>query len=104
MFWARLENQVWAKAWPPTPNQACRFRNFFLGPIPELFSASFSSHFLEIGKIMSTQLTLHYFSHFQEMLENMSAQTQTWHSRLRIGAQKKVPESASLVGGDLAAL
>ena len=27
------------------PNQACRFRNFFLGPIPELFSARFSPHF-----------------------------------------------------------
>ena len=42
-------------------NQACRFRNFFLGPIPELFSASFSPHFQEIQKIMSTQLTLHFF-------------------------------------------
>ena len=40
MFLARLENQVWAKTWPGTPNQASRFWNFFLGPIPELFSAS----------------------------------------------------------------
>ena len=71
MFWARLENQVWAKAWPGTPNQPCRFRNFFLGPIPELCSARFSSHFQEIPKIMSTQLALCYFWHFQEMLENM---------------------------------
>ena len=82
MFLARLENQVWAKTWPGTPNQASRFRNFCLGPIPELFSATFSSHFQEMPKIMSTQLTLRYFSHFQEMLENMSAQTQTWHSWL----------------------
>ena len=80
MFLARLENQVWAKTWPETSNQASRFRNFFLGPIPELFSASCSSHFQEIGKIMSTQLTRHCFLHFQEMLEIMSAQTQTWHS------------------------
>ena len=41
MFLARLENQVWAKTWPGTPNQACRFRNFFLGPIPELFFCDF---------------------------------------------------------------
>ena len=30
--------------------EACRFRNFFLGPIPELFSASVSSHFLEMRR------------------------------------------------------
>ena len=67
------------------PNQACRFRNFFLGPIPELFSASVSSHFQEIGKIMSTQLTRHYFLHFQELHEIMSTKTQTWHSWLKCG-------------------
>ena len=30
MFWAQLENQVCAKTWLGTPNQVCRFRNFFL--------------------------------------------------------------------------
>ena len=78
-------------------NQACRFRNFFLGPIPELFSVGFLAHFLEMPKIMSTQLTLRYFTAFQEMSEFLSAQTQTWHSWH--GAQKKVPESAGLVRG-----
>ena len=51
------------------PSQACRFRNFFLGPIPELFSARFSPHFQEIAQIMSTPLTLRYFWHFQEVNE-----------------------------------
>ena len=65
------------------PSQACSFRNFFLGPIPELFSARFSSHVQEMSKIMSTLLTLHYLVYFQEMHEIMSAKTQTWHSWLR---------------------
>ena len=30
-----------AETWPGPPNQACRFRNFFLGPIPELLFCSF---------------------------------------------------------------
>ena len=47
MFFARLENQVWAKTWPGTPNQASRFRIFFLGP--------------------SLGLSLHIFIHFLEM-------------------------------------
>ena len=128
-------------------DQACRFRNFFLGPIPELFSASVSSHFQEIGKIMSTQLTRHYFLHFQELHEIMSTnktdlaflakpgmpslglsrqnlwyfqempqissahrgrhyllnflemRRKTCRKKFRNGAQKKVPESAGLVGG-----
>ena len=50
---------------------------------------------------MSTQLTLRYFWHFQELLED--AQTRTWHSWWN-RAQKKVLESAGLVGDDLAAL
>ena len=65
--------------------------------------------------MMSTQLILHYFSHFQEMLENMSAQTQTWHSwpgnatknvqkKVPEWGPEKVPESAGLVGDDLAVL
>ena len=61
MFLARLENQVWAKTWPGTPNQASRFRNFFLGPIPKLFSASCSPHIQEIQKIMSNPLTRRFF-------------------------------------------
>ena len=51
---------------------------------------------------MSTQLTLRHFMAFQEMFEKMYAQTQTWHSWN--GAQKKVPESAGLVGAGLAVL
>ena len=62
------------------PNQAHRFRNFCLGPIPELFSARVSPHFQEIPKIMSTPLTQHYFLHFQEIHKIMSAKIQTWHS------------------------
>ena len=54
-------------------------RNFFLGPIPELFSASFSSYFQEIKK-MSTPLTRHYFLHFQKIQKIISTKTQTWHS------------------------
>ena len=60
----------------------------FMGPIPELFSASVSPHFQEIQKIMSAPLTRHYFLHFQEMHEIMSTQTQTWHSWLRWGPEK----------------
>ena len=86
------QNMAWrAKTRPGPPSQACRFRNFFLGPIPELFSARFSPHFQEIRKIMSNPLTRHYFSHFQEMHEILSAQTQTWHSWTK-NLQKKVPE------------
>ena len=78
------QNMAWrGKTRPGPPSQACRFRNFFLGPIPELFSASCSSHFQEIPQIMSTQLTQHYFLHFQELHEIMSTKTQTWHSWLR---------------------
>ena len=87
------------------PNQACRFRNFFLGPILELFSASFSLHFQEIPQIMSTPLTRRNLLHFQEFQQIMSTRTQTWHSwlrreKFRNGAQKKVPESAGLVRDD----
>ena len=46
----------------------------FFGPHLGTFSASFSSHLQEIQKIMSTHLTLRFFSHSQEMGENMSAQ------------------------------
>ena len=37
MILVRLENQVWAKTWPGTPTQACRFQNFFLAPFRNLF-------------------------------------------------------------------
>ena len=61
-------------------NQACRFRNFFLGPIPELCSARSSPHFQEVQKTMSIQLTQHNLLHFQETQQIMSTKTQTWHS------------------------
>ena len=114
------------------PNQACRFRNFFLGPIPELFlqvfrrisrtfknnvdptdptlffafpapgiaSLFFCQHdflnFLEMQQIMLGQLGRHYFLNFLEMRRNICRE------KFRNGAQKKVPESAGLVGDDLA--
>ena len=76
---------------------------------------------------MSTQLTQRYFMAFQEMLENMSAQTQTWHSccvswvdiiypiswkcdeklaetSSGFGPRQKKTEPAGLVGDDLAVL
>ena len=103
MFWARLENQVWVKSWPGTPNQACSFRNFFLGPIPELVSASCSPHFQEIqfpgtvkNGVGSAGSTL-----FFEFPGNAA---KTCRTKFRNGAQKKVPESAGLVGDDLAVL
>ena len=40
-----LENQGWAKTWLGSPNQACRLRFFFLGPIPELFFCTFFARF-----------------------------------------------------------
>ena len=63
-----------------SPTRQADSGTFFLGPIPHFFSASFSPHFQEIQKIMSTQLTQHYFLHFQELLEIMSTKTQTWLS------------------------
>ena len=71
MFLARLENQVWAKLGPEPPTKPPDSGFFFLGPIPELFPANILLHFQEMPKIMSTQLTLRYCWHFQEMLENM---------------------------------
>ena len=97
------QNMAWrGKTRLGARSQACRFRNFFLGPIPELFSASFSPHFQEISeisstpltrrnfrhfqeiqKIMSTPMTRQIFGHFQELQRTMSNKTQTWHSWLR---------------------
>ena len=94
------------------PNQACRFQNFFLGPIPELFSRSCSSHLQEIQEIMSSPLTRRNLWHFQEMpqissgqrgrhylLDFLKMRRKTCRRKLWNGAQKKVPESAGLVGG-----
>ena len=78
-----------AKTWPGRANQARRFRNFFLGPILELFSASCSSHFHEIPQIMSTPLTRRNLLHFQETQQIISTRTQTWHSwRSLVGGSK----------------
>ena len=49
--------------------------------------------FLEIREITLGQLGRHYFSHFQEMRRKACRTKQ-----IRNGAQKKVPESAGLVG------
>ena len=78
------------------PSQACSFRNFFLGPIPELLSARNSSHFQEMPKIMSTQLSQHYFLHFQELHKIMLTKTQTWHSWLE--SDEKRAEKSSGMG------
>ena len=78
------QNMAWrGKTRPGPPSQACRFRNFFLGPIPELFSARNLPHFREIAQIMSTPLTRRNLKHFQEIQQIMSTRTQTWHSWLR---------------------
>ena len=106
------QNMAWrAKTRPGPPSQAWRFRNFFLGPIPELFSARFSLHFQEIAQIMSTQLTQHYLLHFQELHQDfvgsnpeLAILAKTCRKKFRNGARKKVPESAGLVGDDLADL
>ena len=50
-------------------------------------------HFLEMQKIMLGQLGRHYFLNFLEMRRT------TCRKKFRNGAQKKVPESAGLVGG-----
>ena len=89
-------------------NQPCRFQNFFLAPIPELCSASFSSDFQKIQKIMSTQLTQHFLT-FLEMQKIMLGQLgrhyflnflemrrSTRRKKSGMGPRKKVPESASL--------
>ena len=61
MILARLENQVWAKAWPGNPNQACRFQNVFLGPIPAA-----------PGK-PSLGLSRHNFMHLMEIKKNVGS-------------------------------
>ena len=98
MFWARLENQVWAKVWPGTPNQASRFRNFFLGPIPELFSASCSS-----PRNAKSGFELTYFQAFPGNANNNvgsagSTLFLAFPGNAAKNLQKKVPESAGLVG------
>ena len=56
IFLARLENQVWAKTWTGTRDQACKFRNFLLGPIPELFWTLCLPKDREMREIMSGPL------------------------------------------------
>ena len=75
------QNMAWrGKKRPGRPSQACRFRNFFLGPIPELCSARNLPHFQEMSQIMSTPLTQRNLKHFQEIQQIMSTRTKTWHS------------------------
>ena len=85
------QNMAWrGKTRPGPPSQACRFRNFFLGPIPELFSARNLPHVQEIAQIMSTPLTRRNLLHLQETQQIMSTKTQTWHSwRNGMGPRKK---------------
>ena len=54
--------------------------------------------FLEMQQIMLGQLGRHYLRNFLEM------RRKTCRKKFRNGAQKKVPESAGLVGDDLAVL
>ena len=116
MFWARLENQVLygpnlarnpqSSAWKPQPG--LQIPELFSGPhsgtffctkfvaFPGMPSLVFCRHyfvkFLEMQKIMLGQLGRHYFRHFLEM-RRISCR-----KKFRNGAQKKVPESAGLVG------
>ena len=66
-------------------------------PPPEMPSLGFCRHyfvkFLEMRKIMLGQRGRHYFGNFLEM------RRKTCRKKFRNGAQKKVPESAGLVGG-----
>ena len=70
---------TWSMVWPDNqviPRPAYRFRNFFLGPISELFSARFPLHFQEFQQIMSTPRTQRNLWHFQEIQQIMSTKTQ----------------------------
>ena len=97
MFLARLENQVWAKLGPEPPTRPADSGTFFLAPFRNYSSGRLSRHnfmhFLELRKIMSGQQGRHCFSQFLEM------RRKTFRKKFRNGAQKKVPESAGLVGG-----
>ena len=108
------QNMAWrAKTRPGPPSQACRFRNFFLGPIPELVSARFSSHFQEIPQIISTPLTQRNLLHFQETMQQISSgqwgrhylrnflamPRKTCRKKFRNGAQKKFRNLQAWLGG-----
>ena len=126
---ALFVNKRWTKTWlgldfevragprlgPGPPTRPADSGTFCLGRILELFSASFSPHFQEIAKIMSTLLTRRNFGYFLEMPKISSGQRgrhywrnflemrrTTCRKKFRNGAQKKVRESAGLVGGSWA--
>ena len=118
MILARLgnlvgQNMAWkgkTRPWPPS--QACRFRNFFLGPIPELLfctffvalPGNFSNNvdrltrrsllsFLEMQQISLGQRGRHYLRKFLEMLRK-NAETSSG-----MGPRKKFPNLRALLGG-----
>ena len=87
------------------PSQACRFRNFFLGPIPDFFSARCSSHVQEIPQIMSTRFARNAKSGFLSRLfvefpgnatnfvgSAGSTLFEEFHGNATKNLQKKVPE------------
>ena len=75
----------------------CRLQNSQVIPSPGMPSLGLSlhifNHFLETPTITYGQLGRHYFWHFLEMRRT------SCRKKFRNGAQKKVPESAGLVGG-----
>ena len=83
---------------PRSPNQACRFRNFFLGP--RNANSVFCRHtgnfmqFLEMHKMMLAELGRHPFLNFLDM------RRKTCRKKSEMGPRKKVPESAGLVRDD----
>ena len=106
MFLARLENQCWAKTWLGSYLKIRAGPKLGLGPptrcgdsgtSPGMRSLGSCRHyllsFLETHKISSGQRGRHYFGNFPEM------RRKTCRKKFRNGAQKKVPESAGLVGG-----
>ena len=86
MFLVQLEIRSWPNLAPntqpgaPNPQPGLQVPALLSGPHSRTFSASVSPHVQEFQKIMSTQLTQHYFLHFQELHEILSTKNQTWHS------------------------
>ena len=76
MFLAQLENQFWAKTWPPGM--------LSLGFVLHSFN-TFPGH-------AAKTLGRHYFTHLPVLQQNM------FKNKFRNGAQKKVYESACSVG------
>ena len=102
LFLARLENQVRAKLGPEPPKQACRCRNFFLGPIPELFFCQCFVVFPGSSKNNVDPADPTLFFAFPGNARNYVGSNPDL--AFQNGAQKKVPESAGLVGDVLAVL